>query len=90
MAIKIAITLELMDEASRDQVLKDLRLALTRQKIAPKWKVKVSYEDGNEEFGDPMPLDLKALGVQDVDEDIAEMKPLPMDQYLNSLNREGS
>ena len=88
MAIKIAITLELMDEAARDQVLKDLRQALLRQKIAPKWKVKVSYEDGNEAFGDEMPLDLAVFGVQATEERIAEL--LPMDQYLNSLNREGA
>jgi hypothetical protein len=89
-AIKIAITLELMDEASRDQVLKDLRIALARQKVAPKWKVKVSYEDGNEGFGDEMPLNLRALGVEDDEDREAELRPLPMDQYLNSLNREGA
>jgi len=90
MAIKIAITLELINEQARDQVLKDLRQALARQKVAPKWKVKVSYEDGNEEIGDQMPLDLRALGVQDDEEREAELRPLPMDQYLNSLNREGA
>ena len=89
MAIKIAITLEVLNEASRDQVLKDLRVALARQKVAPKWKVKVSYEAENQELGDEMPLDLRLLGIEE-GEGSEGLKPLPMDQYLNSLNREGS
>jgi hypothetical protein len=72
-----------MDEVSRDQVLRDLRQALIRQKVAPKWKVKLSYELGNSDFGDPMPLHLGAFGVEESDDDSRE--PLPMERYLNTL-----
>jgi hypothetical protein len=82
-AIKISISLEVMDEASRDQVLKDLRQALIRQPVAPKWKVKLSYEQGNLELGDPMPLDVRAFGVEEGIDDSRE--PLPMERYLNTL-----
>ena len=86
MAIKISITLEVVDETSRDQVLKDLQQALLRQRIAPKWKVKLSYEQGNLELGDSMPLDIRAFGVE---EDIDVREVLPMERYLNTLESRG-
>jgi hypothetical protein len=86
-AIKISISLEVMDEASRDQVLKDLRQALIRQQVAPKWKVKLSYEQSNLELGDSMPLDIRAFGVEEDADDGRE--PLPMERYLNTLESRG-
>ena len=79
MNIKIALALEVASERDRDDLLYGLQALLARLRKAPKYKVKLSYEYGNEEIGDALPLDLGALGVP------TDVPPLPLEQYLNSL-----
>lgn len=102
MAIKISVALEVESDDEVAAVLKGMRRLLMEQRIAPKYKVKVTRECANEEIGDGMPLDLFALGVTDED---AAPEPTPIEAYavqqlkrhgvgeirvINSLEREGA
>jgi hypothetical protein len=99
-AIKIAVALEVESDDEVAAVLKGMRRLLMEQRIAPKYKVKVTRECANEEIGDGMPLDLFALGVTDAAD--AAPEPTPIEAYaergeprpfirsINSLEREGA
>lgn len=84
MSIKIAVGFEVESERQRDELLRGLRNALLGLGFAPKWEVKVTLKVGNEEIGDQMPLDLRALGVA------VESDATPLESYINSLDGSAS
>ena len=78
MSIKVSAAFEVENDAHLKDLLVELRGAMLRLRLAPKYKVKVARDFENEEIGDGFPLDLAALGV-------ADDEATPMERYITAL-----